>query len=322
MATRVAINGFGRVGRAVGIFCDMKQMQRGAILHRDASRIFQRGIRWWTEIDGDENALEHNLLRVQCSRGRTTNSRDKHRLRRGTARCPMGIFQQSANSFAWRRRGDRCVMCHASISAILASRMAVCFLKSVRPEFIHDARNVRRRRKSVRQQRICPECRARQAGLYRFQVRRLSLDLRPAQLDDLGLVAALRGHADRQAAVGRFTAHFETRGLPKRLNTKIETACFRVSQEALTNILRHARAANVWIDLSADQNQVTLTVRDDGVGFVVEDGTNRATTGESLGLLSMEERIALIGGNLTVQSQPGKGTEVRARVPLPVEGRK
>ena len=154
------------------------------------------------------------------------------------------------------------------------------------------------------------------------QVRRLSLDLRPAQLDDLGLVAALRGHADRQAAVGRFTAHFETRGLPKRLNTKIETACFRVSQEALTNILRHAHAANVWIDLSADQNQVTLTVRDDGVGFVVEDGTNRATTGESLGLLSMEERIALIGGHLTVQSQPGKGTEVRARVPLPVEGRK
>jgi two-component system, NarL family, sensor histidine kinase UhpB len=154
------------------------------------------------------------------------------------------------------------------------------------------------------------------------QVRRLSLDLRPAQLDDLGLVAALRGHADRQAAVGRFTAHFETRGLPKRLNTKIETACFRVSQEALTNILRHARAANVWIDLSADQNQVTLTVRDDGVGFVVENGTNRATTGESLGLLSMEERIALIGGNLTVQSQPGKGTEVRARVPLAVEGRK
>jgi two-component system sensor histidine kinase UhpB len=154
------------------------------------------------------------------------------------------------------------------------------------------------------------------------QVRRLSLDLRPAQLDDLGLVAALRGHADRQAAVGRFAAHFETRGLPKRLNTKIETACFRVSQEALTNILRHARAANVWIDLSADQNQVTLTVRDDGVGFVVEDGTNRATTGESLGLLSMEERIALIGGSLTVQSQPGKGTEVRARVPLAVEGRK
>lgn len=154
------------------------------------------------------------------------------------------------------------------------------------------------------------------------QVRRLSLDLRPAQLDDLGLVAALRGHADRQAAVGRFTAHFETRGLPKRLNTKIETACFRVSQEALTNILRHSRAANVWIDLSADQSQVTLTVRDDGVGFVVEDGTNRATSGESLGLLSMEERIALIGGSLSVVSQPGKGTEVRARVPLAVEGRK
>jgi PAS domain S-box-containing protein len=148
------------------------------------------------------------------------------------------------------------------------------------------------------------------------QVRRLSLDLRPAQLDDLGLVSALRAHLDRQAVVGRFIPHFLAEGLPKRMSTEIETACFRVAQEALTNVLRHAKAANVWVELGIDRNHVTLSVRDDGVGFVVEEGTNGAASGESLGLLSMEERIGLIGGSLAVHSQLGQGSEVRARVPL------
>ncbi|PWT72429.1 MAG: hypothetical protein C5B46_06855, partial [Proteobacteria bacterium] len=74
------------------------------------------------------------------------------------------------------------------------------------------------------------------------QVRQLSLDLRPAQLDDLGLVAALRGHLDRQAAVGQLTAHFSAPERRVRLKPEVETACFRVAQEALTNVLRHARA--------------------------------------------------------------------------------
>jgi two-component system, NarL family, sensor histidine kinase UhpB len=153
------------------------------------------------------------------------------------------------------------------------------------------------------------------------QVRQLSLDLRPAQLDELGLVPALRGHLDRQAAVGKFTPHFQAPELPKRLSTEIETACFRVCQEALTNIVRYAKAADVWIDLTVDQDQLALSIRDDGVGFVVDVSTNRAANGESLGLLSMEERIALVGGALTVHSQPGQGTAVRARVPLGRESR-
>lgn len=148
------------------------------------------------------------------------------------------------------------------------------------------------------------------------QVRQLSLDLRPAQLDELGLVPALRGHLNRQATVGKFTPHFQAPELAKRLSTGIETACFRVCQEALTNIVRYARASAVWIDLVVEPDQLTLSVRDDGVGFVVDVSANRAAHGESLGLLSMEERIALVGGVLTVQSQPGQGTVVRARVPL------
>jgi signal transduction histidine kinase len=148
------------------------------------------------------------------------------------------------------------------------------------------------------------------------QVRQLSLDLRPPQLDELGLVPALRGHLNRQAAVGKFTPHFQAPELAKRLSTEIETACFRVCQEALTNIVRYAKATDVWIDLVVDQARITLSVRDDGVGFVVDVSANRAANGESLGLLGMEERIALVGGAFTVQSQPGQGTEVRARIPL------
>ena len=148
------------------------------------------------------------------------------------------------------------------------------------------------------------------------QVRQLSVDLRPPQLDELGLVPALRGHLNRQAAAGTFTPHFQASELPTRLSTEIETACFRVCQEALTNIVRYAKASDVWIELVVEQNQLTLSIRDDGVGFVVDVSANRAANGESLGLLGMEERIALVGGALSVQSQPGQGTAVRARVPL------
>ena len=146
------------------------------------------------------------------------------------------------------------------------------------------------------------------------QVRQLSLDLRPAQLDDLGLIAALRGHLDRQASVGQLVARFTTTELASRLKPEVETACFRVAQEALTNVLRHARARNVWLDLSVDGGILTLSVRDDGIGFQVQG--SGAAAAESLGLLSMEERVSLVGGKLTVESHPGQGTVVRANIPV------
>ena len=81
------------------------------------------------------------------------------------------------------------------------------------------------------------------------RVRQLSLSLRPPQLDDLGLAAALRSHIDRQARVAGLQAHFETEEAPRELPPDTETACFRVAQEAITNVLRHARARNVWLRL-------------------------------------------------------------------------
>jgi signal transduction histidine kinase len=146
-------------------------------------------------------------------------------------------------------------------------------------------------------------------------VRRLSRDLRPAQLDDLGLAAALRAHLEQQATIGRFDAHFAAAPLPGAIDPVVETTCFRIAQEALTNVLRHAGARTVWLELAIAGDALRLTLRDDGVGFEPA-AARRAATGENLGLVGMEERAALAGGAVRVASQRGGGTTVEASFPL------
>jgi PAS domain S-box-containing protein len=147
------------------------------------------------------------------------------------------------------------------------------------------------------------------------RVRQLSLSLRPSQLDDLGLAAAVRSHLDRQARLAGLAAHFDSAGSPPVLAADVETACFRVAQEAITNVLRHARARNLWVSLSENQGDVALLVRDDGGGFDLEAARCKASSGASLGLVGMEERIALAGGTLEIQSSPGEGTALVATFP-------
>jgi signal transduction histidine kinase len=148
------------------------------------------------------------------------------------------------------------------------------------------------------------------------QVRDLSLNLRPSMLDDLGLDSALRWYTNRQAALAGLQAEFQTDALDDRLDPVIETACFRVAQEALTNIVRHAHAHSVTLALRKQNGYLHLFVRDDGVGFDVEALRHQAVQGASLGLLSMEERATLVEGVLEVKSTPGKGTEIHAWFPL------
>jgi PAS domain S-box-containing protein len=142
------------------------------------------------------------------------------------------------------------------------------------------------------------------------QVRRMSRDLRPPQLDDLGLVAALRAHLHAQAELGKLRAHFDAPEDLPPLAEDLEIAVFRIAQEALTNVLRHAQATGVWLELTVTSRDLTLVVQDDGVGF----GAGAETT--HLGLVSMEERAQLAGGSMRVASIPGSGTEVRASFPL------
>ncbi|HRT08455.1 MAG TPA: cache domain-containing protein [Candidatus Paceibacterota bacterium] len=148
------------------------------------------------------------------------------------------------------------------------------------------------------------------------QVHDLSLNLRPSMLDDLGLEPALRWYTQRQAELAGLTAEFHPVPLDKRPPPVIETECFRVAQEALTNVVRHAQARSVVVTLTQSDGCLRLSVRDDGCGFEVAQVRNRAVHGASLGVLSMEERATLAGGGLEIISAPGQGTEVRAWFPL------
>jgi PAS domain S-box-containing protein len=148
------------------------------------------------------------------------------------------------------------------------------------------------------------------------QVRCLSLDLRPPLLDELGLAAALQSHVNGHAHRAGLFAHFEADPLPVRLSQEVGTACFRVVQEALTNVLRHAQASYVSVELRWRDGWLHLTVADDGAGFDPGVSRRQAMAGNSIGLLSMEERMMLIGGHCDIRSMPGWGTTVHAACPL------
>jgi signal transduction histidine kinase len=148
------------------------------------------------------------------------------------------------------------------------------------------------------------------------QVRDLSLNLRPSMLDDLGLEPAMRWYTNRQAALTGLRAEFRADALAERLDPLIETACFRVAQEALTNVVRHAHAHEVTVEMRSQGDCLHLFVRDDGVGFDVAAFRAQAVMGASLGLLSMEERATLTDGGLECKSAPGQGTEIHAWFPL------
>ncbi|MFQ4137951.1 PAS domain S-box protein [Nodosilinea sp. PGN35] len=148
------------------------------------------------------------------------------------------------------------------------------------------------------------------------QVRNLSLDLRPSMLDDLGLVPALRWYLNRHADRTGLQVTLACDPPPEGLPLSTETACFRIVQEALTNIARHAQAQTVAITLGQTDHTLHLTIQDDGVGFDLEAVGRAKTEGTSLGLLGMEERGVLIGGQLTITSAPGKGTHIALRVPI------
>jgi signal transduction histidine kinase len=149
------------------------------------------------------------------------------------------------------------------------------------------------------------------------QVRNLSVDLRPSLLDDLGLVAALEWYVDRQAQRVGFVGHCLADPPDLRVDLTVETVCFRVVQEALTNIARHAHATEVWVDLRRREQVLFLLIRDDGIGFDVPAARERVIHGTSFGLLGMQERVELAGGHFEIRSTAGHGTEIHVRFPLP-----
>jgi PAS domain S-box-containing protein len=143
-------------------------------------------------------------------------------------------------------------------------------------------------------------------------LRRIAADLRPPVLDDLGLEAALEWMTEAFEQRYGVLARCEIQADTLRLNDLAAICLYRVVQEALTNVARHAHANQVSVRLSADNNQCRLRIRDDGVGLP-EDFPPR---GDAFGLIGMRERILLLGGVLSVESSPGNGVTIDAQVPL------
>jgi len=148
-------------------------------------------------------------------------------------------------------------------------------------------------------------------------VRDLSLALRPAMLDDLGLVPALLWHFERYTAQTNVRVTFKHSGLARRYQAVIETAAYRIVQEALTNVARHAGVREVTVRLWADTDALNVQIEDQGNGFDPEAALARGNTG---GLAGMRERAILLGRHLIVESSPGTGTRVTAELPLSSNG--
>jgi signal transduction histidine kinase len=162
------------------------------------------------------------------------------------------------------------------------------------------------------------EARATAARLL-AETRRLIMGLRPAALDDLGLVAAIRAYAETTLVSRQISVTIESTGLP-RLEGHIEVAVFRIVQEALTNIARHAEARNARVELSTAPSRLVVTIDDDGRGFDVDHGLGPASTASaSFGLLGMQERVRLLGGEIEITSGPNSGTRIVVRVPIAAE---
>ncbi|MEY2562219.1 MAG: hypothetical protein QOH88_412 [Verrucomicrobiota bacterium] len=149
-----------------------------------------------------------------------------------------------------------------------------------------------------------------------LQVRQISLGLRPPLLDELGLVPTLRWLVDQQAQRAGLRMTFTATVDDLELDPAIQTSCFRVAQEAITNIIRHSGAKNVAVELRHDAERLWLSVRDDGAGFDPAAIQHSATQHSTLGLVSMKERALLVHGGLEVHTAPGQGAEIRAWFPL------
>lgn len=152
------------------------------------------------------------------------------------------------------------------------------------------------------------------------QVRDLSVDLRPLLLDDFGLVVAVRWYLDRQAKNSGVAVEFSSNSLSDdhRFPAALETACFRIVQEGVTNIIRHARATRLNVRLDNSGSELLLVIGDNGAGFDVKE-MRSASGAPTLGLRGMEERAQAVGGTLTIDSAPGLGTQICASFPVTVE---
>ena len=148
------------------------------------------------------------------------------------------------------------------------------------------------------------------------QIRELSFNLRPAMLDDLGLAPTLRWYVKRFEKRVKIPVALEVGSLKERLPVNIETALYRIIQEALTNVARHAQATHVYLELRRRGSSVFVQITDDGCGFDMTQVLDQETPDSGTGLLGMRERTVLLGGIFKIHSEPGAGTQVAIEIPV------
>jgi signal transduction histidine kinase len=145
------------------------------------------------------------------------------------------------------------------------------------------------------------------------KVRQMSLDLRPSMLDDLGLLPALEWYFERYIHQTGIAVDFDPQDLEqKRFTNEIEITIFRITQESLTNVARHAGVEKVYVQLIAFHDSLELMIEDEGTGFDLDD----QKAGSSSGLTGMAERTKLLQGEMEIQTRPGQGTRILVRLPL------
>ncbi|MEN9572558.1 MAG: hypothetical protein RL514_413 [Verrucomicrobiota bacterium] len=147
------------------------------------------------------------------------------------------------------------------------------------------------------------------------EVRQISHNLLPRELEDLGLIVALGSAAHEVEEYSTLRVSLQLARLRKRLPAAVELALYRIFQEAVANVLKHARAKHLTVELQREHRGVTLRITDDGRGFAAARKRGRAAR-SSLGLVNMRERAEFIGGTLTVQAVPGAGATLEVWVPL------
>jgi len=146
-------------------------------------------------------------------------------------------------------------------------------------------------------------------------VHRFARELRPAVLDDLGLIPALHSFMKSFTTRTGVRTHLKAFAGIEELETARRTVLFRVAQEALTNVARHAKASRVEVSLQKQPDGICMKIKDDGKSFQVER-TLHANGGKRLGLLGMRERLEMVGGKFGVESAPGQGTTITAQIPF------
>jgi two-component system sensor histidine kinase DegS len=148
------------------------------------------------------------------------------------------------------------------------------------------------------------------------EVRKIIFNLRPMALDDLGIVPTLRKYVQDFEEKTKIRTKFQLNGREARFPSGLEIAIFRLVQEALSNVLKHARASYVSVELTLELEQVKIYIVDNGVGFNVEMTQKIITKGNNFGLLGMRERVELLEGTMEIDSEQDSGTRITMLIPI------